>query len=156
MMEEAAKRNPQIQLSGLEWGVPGWVAASPGGGGRYGGMWSPANVDYMVGWATGLRDRKGLNVTALAVAYNERGYNATFIKAVRKSLDAAGLAHVQTIAADASGSNMFQIVADMAADAELAEAIARRTFAEHFPSSNYRSNALQCTAIAGSPDPHPC
>ena len=106
IMQEATKRNPRIQLSGLEWGVPGWVAASPGGGGRYGGMWSPANVKYMVGWATGLRDQKGLNLSALAVAYNERGYNATFIKAVRKGLDAAGLAHVQTIAADASGSGM--------------------------------------------------
>ena len=85
-MEEAAKRRPDIQLSGLEWGIPGWVARS--------GMWSSANVDYLTGWAAGLRDKKGLNVTALAVAYNERTYDKGFIKSMRKSLDAAGLAHV--------------------------------------------------------------
>ena len=36
---------------------------------------------YLTGWATGLRDVKGLNLTAVAVAWNERSYNATFIKA---------------------------------------------------------------------------
>ena len=32
-------------------------------------MWSTTNVDYLTGWASGLRDKKGLNITALAVAY---------------------------------------------------------------------------------------
>ena len=47
-MEEAAKRRPDIQLSGLEWGIPGWVARS--------GMWSSANVDYLTGWAVSCRN----------------------------------------------------------------------------------------------------
>ena len=42
-------------------------------------------------------------MTALAVAWNERTYDVTFIKEMRKALDAAGLAHVKTIAPDAWG-----------------------------------------------------
>lgn len=51
-MQEAAKRRSGIQLSGLEWGIPGWVAAE-------GGMWSVANQEYMVGWVAGLAKEKG-------------------------------------------------------------------------------------------------
>ena len=85
-------------------------------------MWSSANVDYLTGWAAGLRDKKGLNVTALAVAYNERTYDKGFIKSMRKSLDAAGLAHVKTIAPDSWG-HMWSIVSEMQNDTDLAAAI---------------------------------
>jgi hypothetical protein len=115
-MEQAAKRRPDIQLSGLEWGIPGWVAKAPGG------MWGGANVEYLTGWAAGLRDKKRLNITALAVAWNERTYNAGFIKAMRKALDGAGLAHIKTIAPDSYG-NMWAIVDDMKKDSALAAAI---------------------------------
>ena len=77
---------------------------------------------YLTGWATGLRDNKGLNITALAVAYNENTYNAPFIKAMRKSLDEAGLSHVKTIAPDSWG-RMWAIVKDMQEDPVLAAAI---------------------------------
>jgi hypothetical protein len=113
-MEEATKRRPDIQLSGLEWGIPGWVVKA--------GMWSQTNIDYLTGWVVGLRDKKGLNVTALAVAWNERSYNKTFIKGMRKALDAVGLAHVKTIAPDSWG-NMWSIVADMEKDRGLTAAI---------------------------------
>jgi hypothetical protein len=113
-MQEAANRRHDIQLSGLEWGIPGFVAAD--------GMWSKTNVDYLTGWVAGLRDKKGLNITALAVAYNENTYDASFIKAVRKALDGAGLAHVRTIAPDSWG-RMWAIVPDMQKDPALAAAI---------------------------------
>ena len=63
-------------------------------------------MTYLTGWAKGLRDVKGLNLTALGVAWNERCYNATFIKAMRRSLDAAGLEHVKTIAPDSWGGHV--------------------------------------------------
>lgn len=116
LMEQAVQRRPGMQLSGLEWGVPGWVGAAPGG------FFSDAAVEYLTGWAQGLRDVKGLNLTALGVAWNERRYNATFIKAMRRSLDAAGLAHVKTIAPDSWG-DMWQIVGDMEKDPALTAAI---------------------------------
>ena len=61
-------------------------------------------------------------MTALAVAWNERTYDVTFIKEMRKALDAAGLAHVKTIAPDAWG-HMWAIVADMQKDKDLTAAI---------------------------------
>eukprot|EP01052_Picozoa_sp_SAG31_P019167 SAG31_NODE_1387_length_8554_cov_14.239148_3_plen_851_part_00 len=113
-MAEAVKRRPNVQLSGLEWGIPGWVAED--------GMWSKTNVDYLTGWAAGLRDRKGLNITALAVAWNERTYDKTFIKEMRRALDTAGLGHVKSIAPDSWG-HMWAIVDDMQKDKELTAAI---------------------------------
>ena len=47
-----------------------------------------------------MRQKKGLNITALAVSYNERGYNDAFMKGMRKALDAVGLADVKTIGGD--------------------------------------------------------
>ena len=47
-LQEASKRRPDIQLSGLEWGIPGWVAEA--------GMWSQTNVDYLTGWAVSCRN----------------------------------------------------------------------------------------------------
>ena len=46
-----------------------------------------------------------------------------FIKAARKALDAAGLAHVRTIAADACGRSAWSIVEDMQKDPALAAAV---------------------------------
>eukprot|EP01049_Picozoa_sp_SAG25_P007302 SAG25_NODE_588_length_6733_cov_7.918300_4_plen_752_part_00 len=116
LMEEASKRRPNIGLSGLEWGIPGWVASK-------GGMWSKSNQDYLVGWVSGLLKTKGLNISALAVSYNERGYNDAFMKGMRKSLDAAGLSHVKTIGGDQCGSNTWKVVEDMKNDKELADSI---------------------------------
>ena len=115
-MQQAVKRRADMQLSGLEWGIPGWVAAK-------GGMWGAANQQYMVGWVSGLLKHKGLNITALAVSYNERGYDDTFMKGMRKALDSAGLAHVKTIGGDQCGRSVWKIVSDMQKDKELADAI---------------------------------
>jgi hypothetical protein len=97
-------------------GIPGWVAAE-------GGMWGDANQEYTVGWVSGLAKEKGLNITALAVSYNERGYDDTFMKAMRKALNAAGLAHVKTIGGDQCGESTWKLVADMTKDKELRDAI---------------------------------
>jgi len=52
-MEQAVQRRPGMQLSGLEWGVPGWVGAAPGG------FFSDAALTYLTGCAKGLRDERG-------------------------------------------------------------------------------------------------
>ena len=116
LLQEAARRRPDIQLSGLLFGVPGWVHNSPGA------MWGANSVKYLVEWVTGLQSQKGLNVTALGVAYNERSYSAAFIKTVRKALDSAGFASVKTIAPDSWGK-MWAIVDEMHKDPELCSAI---------------------------------
>jgi galactosylceramidase len=116
-MQEAAARHPKIVLSGLEWGVPGHIAAAKGG------MWGDANAEYLLGWVTGLQEAKNLSIAALGVAYNERSYNTTFIKTMRKKLDAAGLEHVRTIAADNFGGKAWDIARDMEKDPELLAAV---------------------------------
>ena len=92
----------------------------------------------------------GLNITALGVSYNERGYNDNFMKSIRKALNAAvattlfestigfqqrcslilmldlskqGLAHVKTIGGDQCGENTWKIVGDMQKDKDLQDAI---------------------------------
>ena len=70
LMEQAVQRRPGMQLSGLEWGVPGWVGAGHSSAER--GFFSDVAVDYLTGWAKGLRDEKGLNLTALGVARPEQ------------------------------------------------------------------------------------
>ena len=70
LMEQAVQRRPGMQLSGLEWGVPGWVGAGHSSAER--GFFSDVAVDYLTGWAKGLRDEKGLNLTALGVARPSR------------------------------------------------------------------------------------
>ena len=41
LMREAKQRNPDIVLSGLSWGAPGWFD---------GGFWSQDNIDHLVTW----------------------------------------------------------------------------------------------------------
>eukprot|EP00928_Gymnodinium_smaydae_P066647 TRINITY_DN49621_c0_g1_i1.p1 TRINITY_DN49621_c0_g1~~TRINITY_DN49621_c0_g1_i1.p1 ORF type:complete len:812 (-),score=82.98 TRINITY_DN49621_c0_g1_i1:457-2892(-) len=117
LMQEAAARNPSILLSGLEWGVPGWIPETEGG------MWGIANINYMVDWVNGLKQRKNLTIAALGVAYNERSFNASFIKAIRKALDSAGYTGVRTIAADSYGKKEWDIAKAIGEDADLAAAV---------------------------------
>ena len=94
----------------------------------------------------------GLNISALGVSYNERGYDVGFMKNIRKALDAAvrtgrfihceveipidvhytyrhrpwsdqGFAHVKTIGGDQCGESTWKIVSDMEKDKELLDAI---------------------------------
>jgi len=54
LMKEARKRNPHITFSALEWGVPGWV-----GGGDY---FSADNLDYIVSFLKGAKEKHGLTI----------------------------------------------------------------------------------------------
>ena len=120
LMVEAKRRNPDIALSGLIWGVPGWVAAGAAGG----GLFTPANVAYQLAWLRGLRSRRNLTVDSIGVGYNENAFNATFIKAFRAALGAdAALASTVTIAADQCCGSEYDIVAAMAKDPELRAAV---------------------------------
>ena len=60
LMTEARLRNPGIHLSGLEWGVPGWVVDV--GVPQSVGYWSRNNTEYIISWLRGLRDHKRLVV----------------------------------------------------------------------------------------------
>ena len=44
LAHQALARNPAIKLYGLQWTAPSWVRAQPGG------LWSTADVGYVVDW----------------------------------------------------------------------------------------------------------
>ena len=115
LMEEARKRNPAIHLSGLEWGVPGWVNEK--------GYWSDANTQYMIRWLRGMQERKNLTVDSISLGRNEAGYDIEWIKTTRKAMDAAGLAAVKVIAADDHRGGTPPLLASMMNDSALRDAI---------------------------------
>ncbi|XP_067656903.1 galactocerebrosidase-like [Haliotis asinina] len=98
LMLEAKKRNPNIKLYGLPWGWPGWV------GGDRGNVYDnpEQTAMYIVKWITGAKTAHNLTIDYIGI-WNERMYNITYIKTLRKSLDSNGLQSTRIIAADYFG-----------------------------------------------------
>jgi hypothetical protein len=96
LAHQALDRNPAIRLYGLQWTAPSWVRA------RSGGLWSTADVGYVVDWLRCARD-SGLPVSYVG-GWNEH-YQGTAIQQawfvnLRAALDAAGFTSTQIVAAD--------------------------------------------------------
>ena len=81
------------QLSGLAWAYPQWVTCSPG---------TLVNctdnvydrpeqtAEYIVKWIGGAKNTYGLDIDYVG-SWNERPYNSTYLKVLRRALDDAGL-----------------------------------------------------------------
>ena len=121
LMKEARRRNPDIMLDCLEWGVPGWI-----GNGKF---YSQDNADYIVKFIKGAKSVHQLDIRYTGI-WNESPYDVNWIKLLRKTLDAGGLRQVQIVAADEEVGAM-KIADDMAGDAELAGAI--QVVCTHYP-----------------------
>ena len=97
LARQALARNPAIKLYGLQWSAPAWVRD------RSGGLWSRADVGYVVDWLRCAR-QNGLTVSYVGL---ERAYQGTaaqqawFVN-LRTALDAAGFTGTQIVAADDS------------------------------------------------------
>ena len=81
-MKEAKLRNPSIKLVALPWGWPGWVGQ---------GTASPyTNVTrsaiYIAKWIKGARDHHNLIIDYVGI-WNERMYDVSYIKELRRVLD---------------------------------------------------------------------
>ncbi len=94
LMKEAKKRNPQIILDCLPWGAPGWI-----GGGNY---CSQDMADYLVGFLKGAKRFHDLDIV-LVGCWNEKHVTPDWIKLLRRTLDAAGLARVKIVGGDMNG-----------------------------------------------------
>ncbi|HLR93902.1 MAG TPA: discoidin domain-containing protein [Jiangellaceae bacterium] len=75
LMHEATERNPEIDLYGLVWGVPGWVET-----------WSQEHVDYLLSWLGCAREH-GLEIDYLgggneSGAYRESEFFVTLDEAL--------------------------------------------------------------------------
>ena len=111
VLKEAKKRNPNIFLDCLEWGCPGWI-----GDGVY---YSQDNADYIVSFLKGAKKYQGIDFDFTGI-WNERPYNAEWIKQLKRTLNNNGLNDIKIIAADVFDWN---IAADMQKDKELYEAV---------------------------------
>jgi galactosylceramidase len=111
LMEQAKRRNPQIMLDALEWGIPAWI-----GGGVF---FSQDNADYLVKFINGARKYHGLIIDYVGI-WNETPYDSDWIKLLKKTLVANGLA-TKIVAADAVDT--WEIVEAMKKDSALREAI---------------------------------
>ena len=96
LARQALARNPAIKLYGLQWSAPGWVRDP------WGGLWSRADVGYVVDWLRCAREN-GLTISYVG-GWNEH-YQGTpaqlawFVN-LRSALDAAGFTGTQIVAAD--------------------------------------------------------
>lgn len=95
LMKEAKTRNPDITLIGLPWAFPRWVGkeqSSP--------YQNPdVTASYVVSWIIGASHYHNLNIDYVGI-WNEKKFNAEYIKILRSTLDKAGLTDVGIIAAD--------------------------------------------------------
>ena len=148
LMQEAKTRNPAIRFYGLAWAAPGWI-----GGGAF---WSQDMIDYLVAWVECAASH-GLTIHYLG-GWNEEGYDATWFKALRKSLDAAGHTGTKIAASDKDpfdwaidGSYRSEvpwaIADDMTTDTDLAAAIG--VLAAHDVCS-YPTTGMQCWSTAAA------
>ena len=96
LARQALTRNPAIKLYGLQWSAPAWVRAGRGG------LWSRADVGYVVDWLRCAR-HNGLTVSYVG-GWNEHYQGTSAERAwfvhLRTALDAAGFTGTQIVAAD--------------------------------------------------------
>ncbi len=117
LMREARARNPGILLSALAWTWPGWVGAGTAS------PWAdpPRAAGYLVAWLQGAR-AQGIELDFIDADWNERGFSALFVLALRAALDAAGFPRVAIVCGD--DAHRFSCAAAAAANATLRAAIA--------------------------------
>ncbi|XP_046334145.2 galactocerebrosidase-like [Haliotis rufescens] len=130
LMKEAKQRNPSIKLYGLPWGWPGWVG------------WNlydtpDQTATYIVNWVLGANTTHGLHIDYVGI-WNERMYNVTYIKTLRKTLDRHGLVDTHIIAPD---NFHWDIAEDILADSELAQAV--YAIGSHYPKTTSTPTAVK-------------
>ena len=120
-----------ILLDVLQSGAAAWV-----GGGNF---WSQENADFVATFILGAKRYHDVDVDFCGL-WNERTHNTEWIKMLRKTLDARGLAPVKIIAADECEINtMWNIGKEVLTDRELARAI--YAIGAHYPRSR---STLEC------------
>ncbi|XP_067656755.1 galactocerebrosidase-like [Haliotis asinina] len=132
MMKEAKKRNPDIKLYGLPWGFPGWLEDPINS--VYGQP--ERTAQYVANWVTGAKKFHNLTIDYVG-CWNERLYNTTYIKTLRKVLDSNGLQDTLIVAADYFKWDDF--ATDIMNDPELDKAI--YAMGVHYPHTNSSSLA---------------
>ena len=128
LMEQARLRNPNIKLSALPWGAPGWV----GGGTNY---WSQDLIAYIVKWLQHAQSDHHLKIDSIG-GRNENGWDIPWYKDLKAALKANGLASIQVVASDEWRPRLvWAVAADMRKDPAFYDAI--DIIGAHGPSWNF-------------------
>jgi len=89
LMREAKKRNPDILLSALHWGYPGWCTTDE------------LKAQFIYDYVAGTYKVQGLTIDVIGGNQNESyPINAEVTKLLRKKLDSGGFQHIKIVAAD--------------------------------------------------------
>ena len=116
LMEEARKRNPRILIEALQWGAPGWI-----GNGQF---YSDDNARFVAAFVRGARQYHSVDVNYVGI-WNEKMFDISYIKLLRKVLNESGLEAVKIVAADMWEPEAKWSIADaMMQDPELKQAVA--------------------------------
>lgn len=123
LLREAVERNPAMTLDCLAWGAPGWFQ---------GGYWSDDCACYLIAFLRGAREHHGLRFATIGL-WNERPFEAEWVKRFRRRLDAEGFAEVAIVASDMNGppEHQWRAAEEASVDPELAAAIG--VFGVHYP-----------------------
>ena len=132
-MKEAKRRNPDIVLWGLPWAFPGWVDSSAKNN-PYSNVTKTAQ--YVVDWIDGARREHGLEI-AMVGCWNERPWNADYLKELRRQLDARNFSRTGIIADD--GHSSGTLATAMQKDPVLMRSV--QAFGQHYPSMSSPTSA---------------
>ncbi len=128
LMKEARKRNPNIILDALAWGAPGWI-----GNGKF---YSKDGADYIASFLLGAKKIYNLDINYVGI-WNERNFEGSWIKLLRKTLDEKGLQNVKIVANDLE----WEIADSMAIDKGLEKAV--YAIGVHYPKGTTPIPALE-------------
>ncbi|XP_046548390.1 galactocerebrosidase-like [Haliotis rubra] len=140
LMGEAKKRNPDIKLYGLPWGFPGWIATTP----QDPYVIPQQTATYILKWIQGAKTYHNLTIDFVGI-WNEKAYNDTYIKTLRKTLDSNNLSNVRIVAADDNG---WAIAEDILKDQDLADSI--DYIGSHYPGTLSTLDALKTNKMLWS------
>ncbi|KAK7508504.1 hypothetical protein BaRGS_00000070 [Batillaria attramentaria] len=133
LMKEAKSRNPDIKLYGLPWDFPGWVGN--GTGNPYSDTSRLAN--YILKWVLGAKTHHGLDIDYVGI-WNEKPYNISYMKILRKMLDDNGFEKTRIVAADGID---WTIMNDVMRDAELDSVV--DVLGIHYPGTESPAAAVE-------------
>lgn len=89
LAQEARRRNPNIVIWSLSWGVPGWI-----GNGTSSSYYTDDNIDYQIGWLQCLRHEYNVESNYIGL-WNERPQGSVeYVTKLRKAMDQNGFQDV--------------------------------------------------------------
>ncbi|XP_066533391.1 galactocerebrosidase isoform X2 [Hoplias malabaricus] len=131
LMKEAKKRNPNITLIGLPWAFPGWI----GKGSNWPYTFPDLTAKYVVSWVIGAKQYHDLVIDYIGI-WNERDFDAKYIRILRDMLDRAGFEDLGIIAADGN----WDISKELLVDPYLNDAV--DVIGVHYPGTTTVKEAL--------------